>query len=314
MTAIAAMKSIALPERNIIVPRLEFPAWLRFPRGVSDERAMLMPQIATGGMHGGLNAGAVGLATGAALLLLDLVTNAAAAYSFRKLRSGYSGSAVRLRRSSDNAEQDIGFSGTDFDTAAASSFIGGGSGYVKTWYDQSANGRNATNATVGFQPSYVEGGINSKPAAFFDAADDYLSNNFAISQPLSILSVALFPALSGVARCIFDGLTTRLIFGVNNTHIYLYAGTSQETSVALSSNTAYVLSAVVNGSSSVAYQNGTVRTIGNPGAGGLSNLGIGGSFMFNSKYISELVLIGSALSSDAMASAVTNIKSGWGIS
>lgn len=36
------MKSIALPERKILLPRLEFPAWLRFPRGVSDERVARM--------------------------------------------------------------------------------------------------------------------------------------------------------------------------------------------------------------------------------------------------------------------------------
>lgn len=39
---IFAMKSIALPDRNIILPRLEFPRWLRFPRGVSDERVARM--------------------------------------------------------------------------------------------------------------------------------------------------------------------------------------------------------------------------------------------------------------------------------
>jgi hypothetical protein len=42
-------------------------------------------------------------------LLLDIYPNAAAAYSLRKLRNAYSGSAVRVRRSVDNAEQDFGF-------------------------------------------------------------------------------------------------------------------------------------------------------------------------------------------------------------
>jgi len=41
--------------------------------------------------------------------LLDTYPDAAAAYSLRKLRADYSGSAVRVRRSSDNTEQDIGF-------------------------------------------------------------------------------------------------------------------------------------------------------------------------------------------------------------
>lgn len=55
------MNAIAIPERKILVPRFEFPAWLRHGR----ERAMLIPQIATGGIHGGINAGAVGVASGA---------------------------------------------------------------------------------------------------------------------------------------------------------------------------------------------------------------------------------------------------------
>jgi len=42
-------------------------------------------------------------------LLLDIFPNAAVAYSLRKLRTAYSGSAIRVRRSVDNAEQDFGF-------------------------------------------------------------------------------------------------------------------------------------------------------------------------------------------------------------
>ena len=46
--------------------------------------------------------------SGGVPLLLDLYPSAAAAYSVRKLSNGYSGSAIRVRRSSDNTEQDIG--------------------------------------------------------------------------------------------------------------------------------------------------------------------------------------------------------------
>ena len=42
-------------------------------------------------------------------LLLDDYPNSAVAYSLRKLRTAYTGAAIRVRRSSDNAEQDIGF-------------------------------------------------------------------------------------------------------------------------------------------------------------------------------------------------------------
>ena len=56
--------------------------------------------------------------------LLDLYPNAAAAYSLRKLRAAYSGSAVRVRRSSDNTEQDIGFTTQgELDTSSLLSFV-----------------------------------------------------------------------------------------------------------------------------------------------------------------------------------------------
>ena len=42
---------------------------------------------------------------------LDTLTTPSNAYSFRKLRSAYAGNAIRIRRASDNAEIDIGFSG-----------------------------------------------------------------------------------------------------------------------------------------------------------------------------------------------------------
>jgi len=58
-------------------------------------------------------------------LLLDLYPNAALAYSFRKLSSSFNGSPIRVRRSSDNAEQDIPFDGSgDLDTANLLAFVG----------------------------------------------------------------------------------------------------------------------------------------------------------------------------------------------
>jgi hypothetical protein len=101
-------------------------------------------------------------------LLLDLYPNAAAAYSLRKLRDAYTGSAIRVRRSSDNDEQNIGFTGTgDLDTSSLTSFCGSGNGFVTTWYDQSGNARNATQSTAANQPQIVSSGslltLNSKP-------------------------------------------------------------------------------------------------------------------------------------------------------
>lgn len=110
-------------------------------------------------------------------LTLDLITTQpAAAYGFRKLRSAYTGAAIRVRRSSDNAEQDIGFVGNSLDTAALTSFVGVSTAYLVTKYDQSTNGNNATQATTTRQPQY------GSLAAIMDGVDDVFSFTSTISQ------------------------------------------------------------------------------------------------------------------------------------
>jgi hypothetical protein len=62
--------------------------------------------------------------TTAGLLLLDAYSGGSAAFSLRKLRAAYAGSAIRVRRSSDNTEQDIGFVNNQLDTGSLLSFAG----------------------------------------------------------------------------------------------------------------------------------------------------------------------------------------------
>ncbi len=96
--------------------------------------------------------------TALANLLLDTYTNAAVAYSLRQLRTAYTGAAIRVRRSSDNAEQDINFVGGDLDTSSLLTFCGAGNGFVTTWYDQSTNANNSTQATATSQAQIVSSG------------------------------------------------------------------------------------------------------------------------------------------------------------
>jgi hypothetical protein len=111
-----------------------------------------------------------------AALLLDTYTGASAAYSLRQLRTAYSGSAIRVRRSSDNAEQDFGFVSNDLDTASLLTFCGVGNGFVTTWYDQSGNANDATQTTAANQPQIVSSGalltVNSKTCMSFDGSND----------------------------------------------------------------------------------------------------------------------------------------------
>jgi hypothetical protein len=130
--------------------------------------------------------------------LLDTYPNAAAAYSVRLLRGGYTGNAIRVRRSSDNAEQNIGFDGSgNLDTTALTSFCSGTNGFVTTWYDQSGNGINAINTTAANQPQIVASGsvllLNTKPTINFDGNNDYLDIPTALLlDNLSCLNVMSF--------------------------------------------------------------------------------------------------------------------------
>lgn len=133
--------------------------------------------------------------------LLDTYSGAEAAYSLRKLSGSYSGDAIRVRRASDDTEQDIGFVDGELDTSTLESFCSGTDGFVKTWYDQSGNGNDATNSTASEQPQIVSAGStiteNGKPAVKFDGSDDYFStsqlltnNTWSIFTTIKINSMA----------------------------------------------------------------------------------------------------------------------------
>lgn len=95
-------------------------------------------------------------------------------YSMRLRNGAYVGPCCRVRRSSDNAEQDIGFDGNGWcDAVALAAFVGVNSGYVSVWYDQSGSGVHAVEATTTLQPGIVASGtittMAGKPALNFQA-------------------------------------------------------------------------------------------------------------------------------------------------
>lgn len=119
-------------------------------------------------------------------LLLDDYPGASAAYSLRELTTAWAGQAVvRVRRSSDNTEQD--FTATEVSDGTLASFCGAGDGFVVTWYDQSGNSANATQSTLTEQAKIISGGTliteNTKAAIDFDGSND----NYDISLGASTL-------------------------------------------------------------------------------------------------------------------------------
>lgn len=113
---------------------------------------------------------------------------ASAAYSFRLLSSSYSGKALRILRTSDNATADIGFTANgDLDTAALKTFVGTANGLVNIWYDQSGHTLDLTQATQANQPVLVNAGTinreNNQPfVRFYGSGTAYNSLNLSAAM------------------------------------------------------------------------------------------------------------------------------------
>ena len=127
-------------------------------------------------------------------LLLSLYPGASVGYSLRKISSTYTGSAIRVRRSNDNAEQNIGFVNNELDTASLLTFTGANSGFVTTWYDQSGNANNAVQATTSLQARIVNAGAityqNGKPVIdFYGAGIFYTYSPITATGDLSLYIV-----------------------------------------------------------------------------------------------------------------------------
>ena len=118
------------------------------------------------------------------------VDTAAAAYSLRKVKASYTEDAVRIRRSSDDAEVNVAFdlddkvstsssisvvSGTVTDTTLGD-FISGTDAFVHTWYDQ-AGSNDAVQATASKQPKIASSGALLSDGLTFDGSNDFLQTS-----------------------------------------------------------------------------------------------------------------------------------------
>jgi hypothetical protein len=124
---------------------------------------------------------------------------ASGSYSLRLLNSNYTGNAIEVRRSSDNAVQAIGFTPQgNLDTVSLLSFVGVESGYVQTWYDQSGFSKHLVQLVTSNQPRIVNAGVierqNGVPAIRF------VSNDASFFQTLSNISMSGASTVNAVAQ------------------------------------------------------------------------------------------------------------------
>jgi hypothetical protein len=200
--------------------------------------------------------------------LLDQYPSASAAYSLRLLSSTYGGPAVRVRRSSDNSEQDISFTGGILNTDELTTFCNGSNGFVTTWYDQSGNGVTLTQSSLLSQPQIVSTGNvlldNNKPVVQFDGSNDVLSstsitnvfNNSSIFSVVNITpngseDIPFGYGLTGQSmqvRCLYVAPSQKLAFAgwsndfissidASSANIYLFSLIQNSTAISIRRNT-----------------------------------------------------------------------------
>jgi hypothetical protein len=169
--------------------------------------------------------------------LLDVYSGAAAAYSLRLLRSAYTGSAIKVRRASDNTEQDIGFVNNELDTSALTTFCSGTDGFVTTWYDQSGNSRDATQTTLISQPQIVSSGSvitqGGKAAVYTTISGSKNLNTGLLTLPVSgDIDLDFFAVINnqstGIANHLF-GLNDDNISANDRRKIFCYGNDSATT-------------------------------------------------------------------------------------
>lgn len=251
--------------------------------------------------------------------VLDGISNVAAAYGLRKLRSAYSGSAVCVRRSSDSTEQDIGFaSDGEFDSAAFSSFVGGGTGYVKTWYDQSGNSRDATQATTGSQPQITLSVTNSKAGIQFGNGGNKFLDSAAFSG-LSMPNTAFVAhkSNSGSAGG-FLGTTSGTHALWNGTVTYQLIGGSAASPATLTppSGNPEIITAVWSTTNTQFHINGgSDRMTDNVGSASLDSIRIGRYTSFYlAGYMFDIIVITGVISTTDHNTIGSNMATRYGLS
>ena len=207
--------------------------------------------------------------------------------------STYAGPLVRVRRSSDNSEQDFFTTGTPdtngdrwLDTASLLLFVGAGSGFVSIWYDQSGNGRHMRQTSNGAQPRIINSGVletsNGRPAIWTAAG---LSMSTGVSTWLVTGNAdralnAVVNRQSGGTMAVWSGQhASNGAWGVDVGSPTFFApytyGVGDTTSAAVAVNTISVITATRSAGVSTGFYNGNARATNSQAINTVATNGLG---------------------------------------
>jgi hypothetical protein len=222
--------------------------------------------------------------------LLDSYGGSAAAYSLRALSSAYVGPLVRVRRASDNAEQDIyaNYDGT-LNTSSLESFCSGTDGFVETWYDQSGNANDATQTSAADQPQIVSSGSvileGGKPSLDFDGSDDFLNLTSSISTNVNYTAFQVLKrSATGTLSITLAGVNPQdsyLAWNFTDNNVYFRSERGYITTSLNSINQTLFTSLNIQSGNMTIYQDGTSLLSATPttlvGTSLMNAIGIRGS-------------------------------------
>jgi len=254
-----------------------------------------------------------------------------AAFSFRKIKSTFSGSPIRIRRSSDNAEQDIGFSGRELDTASMLTFTGSNDGYIVTMYDQSGSGNDITQSTAALQPKIVSTGAvvldNGKPGALFTGTQYLSKTTPGIAYSSHYLGVVATPTnlgdftdLVGVGNTGATGSILLMNYGAGNAtrgHYWSAVGAIvTDFTPSPTTGSPYVFAQLATGSNFYVVRNGTLSSA--TGYSGTTSapptLNIGGRLSGGFEgYMKEIIVFDTTLSTSERNTLERNQGAYYGI-
>lgn len=228
----------------------------------------------------------------------DIIPTATAFYGLRAYTAAIAAAGtqklINVHRTSDSETCDVlvaanggmgltaNCSGADSGKAVAV-WLNATTGTVATWYDQSGNADNTTQATVINQATLTLSCLGSAPCLTVAGSAFMSATGASIAQPLSMTAVAERTAGFTAQAQILEGGNGIFFNGTANT-IGEFFGTSVTAAGNDSSERGMVFS--VNGASSAIYIDGTSTAV-SPGA-----LALSGPFLFFGNSISAATLTG----------------------
>lgn len=251
----------------------------------------------------------------------DVVSGAAAWWGLRAYSGATVGSnLVKLRRDSDDGTQDFAsLASGALDVSSISSFKGAANLFVHTLYDQSGNGRNATQTTNANQPAFTLSGLGSLPIITFTGASGHklTTASFSVSQPFSVSAVAIRPSAAARDSYLGDGGGgIQISFSPNANELRNFAGNNINSAspIAYTDNTWSAIQSILNSTTSGWYVDGNSKVDLDAGTTGITAGVTIGDDAFSDPFdgsLTELGIWGSAFNATQASNMNSNQHTYW---